>query len=402
MSKKTFELQSPRATGGNIVLFRSDVDLATQQSILSGVSGTTVESFAPRDGHLPEEADDLVALVLEHVNIGFISAQTGASQTETMRVELMDDDRVISVRPELYLFALKTYQDADDRTWGVDAVGAWVSQYTGAGIKVAILDTGLDLQHPDFANRTIVSESFVTGEDVQDGQGHGTHCAGTAVGSQTSDESFRYGVASDADIYVGKVLGNNGSGRERDVLTGMAWAIEQGCEVISMSLGSAVGAGDTYSPEYEELGRLALESGSLIVAAAGNSSARRSGFVAPVGSPANAPSIMAVAAVDETLSVADFSSGGINSDGGEVNVAGPGVDVFSSVPQPQLYADLSGTSMACPHVAGVAAHWAEADESLRGQALWDKIIETSSPLADDARDIGAGLVQSPPAAAGSV
>lgn len=402
MSKKTFELQSPRRTGGHIVLFRPDVDLSTQQSILGSVSGTTVQSFVPQDGHLPDDADEQSALVLEHVNIGFISPRIEASQFETMQADLMSDDRVRSMRPELYLFALKTYQDADEQTWGVDAVGASVSRYTGAGIKVAILDTGLDLQHPDFAGRNIVAESFVIGEDVQDSQGHGTHCAGTAVGNRTSDGGFRYGVASDADIYIGKVLANNGSGRERDVLTGMAWAIEQGCDVISMSLGSDVREGETYAPEYEELGRLALESGSLIVAAAGNSSTRRSGFIAPVGSPANAPSIMAVAAIDETLSVADFSCGGINPDGGEVNISGPGVDIFSAVPQPKLYATFSGTSMACPHVAGVAAHWAEADETLRGRALWEKIVETSSQLTNDTRDIGAGLAQSPVVAAGLV
>lgn len=183
---------------------------------------------------------------------------------------------------------------------------------------------------------------------MQDGQGHGTHRAGTATGGPTSDGNFRYGVASGADLYVGKVLGNNGSGRERDVLAGIAWAIEQGCEVISMSLGTAVGEGDSYSPEYEELGRMALDNDCIIAAAAGNSSSRRFGFIAPVGSPANAPSVMAVAAVDETLTVADFSSGGINPDDGEVNITGPGVSVFSSVPQPRLYRDLSGTSMNKP------------------------------------------------------
>lgn len=395
MSKKSFDLQNPRPTGGSIVMFKPGVNLATQETILGNMSGASVGSFKPEAGCLPEEADDLGAIILENTNIGFISEKMGVTENLDMRTQLIEDDRILSVRPEFYLFALETHQDDEEKTWGVDAVGAWSSKFTGAGIKVAILDTGLDLEHPDFSGRTIVSESFVSGEDAQDGQGHGTHCAGTAAGGLTSDGNFRYGVASGADLYVGKVLGNNGSGRERDVLTGIAWAIEQGCEVISMSLGSAVREGDSYSPEYEELGRMALEKGCMIVAAAGNSSSRRFGFIAPVGSPANAPSIIAVAAVDETLTVADFSSGGINPDGGEVNIAGPGVDVFSSVPQPRLYRELSGTSMACPHVAGVAALWAESDNSLRGQALWDKLIETARSLDDEARDVGAGLTQAP-------
>jgi len=104
---------------------------------------------------------------------------------------------------------------------------------------------------------------------------------------------------------------------------------------------------------------------------------------------------MAVAAVDQALEVAEFSSGGINPDGGEVNIAAPGVGIFSSALEPQRYATYSGTSMACPHVAGVAALIAESDPSLRGQALWDKLVETARALRGTERDLGAGLVQSP-------
>ncbi|NSX55283.1 S8 family serine peptidase [Sulfitobacter sp. 1151] len=332
------------------------------------------------------------ALILEHVNIGFLSENLGLSENSNIRSKLKDDERVRSVRPEFYYFAFETFEDDDEKTWGVDAVGAWTSALTGAGVKLAVLDTGFDLQHPDFTGRNIVSESFVRGETVQDGQGHGTHCAGTAAGGLTSDGSFRYGVAPEADLYIGKVLGNNGTGRERDILTGMAWAIEQNCDIISMSLGAPVREGETFIPEYEDLAQIALQNGCLIIAAAGNDSARSYGYIAPVGSPANAPSIMAVAALDPTLAVADFSSGGINSNGGEINIAGPGVGVFSASPAPQLYRTLSGTSMACPHVAGIAALWAETDPNLRGQALWDALVQNTRPLQDAERDIGAGLV----------
>lgn len=175
----------------------------------------------------------------------------------------------------------------------------------------------------------------------------------------------------------------------------MLWAIDSGCEVISMSLGRPTRRGETSAPEYERLGRLALDRGLLIIAASGNDSARRYGFVAPVGAPANASTIMAVGAVDQQLGVAEFSNGGINPGGGQLDIAGPGVGVASSVPRPRLYATLRGTSMACPHVAGVAALWAQADPSLRGAALWSKLTQTAMTLQEPARDVGAGLARAP-------
>ena len=104
---------------------------------------------------------------------------------------------------------------------------------------------------------------------------------------------------------------------------------------------------------------------------------------------------MAVAAVDSNLQIASFSSGGINDNGGEVNIAGPGVDVLSSVPMPQRYRRLSGTSMATPHVAGIAALYAQSDPSLRGQALWDVLRRTAVDIGLPMRDAGAGLAQCP-------
>jgi subtilisin family serine protease len=253
----------------------------------------------------------------------------------------------------------------------------------------------MDTGHPDFAGRSIVTRSFVAGETADDVQGHGTHCAGTAAGPAAAGNRPSYGVATEADIFVGKVLNNSGSGLEIDILAGMAWAIEQGCQVISMSLGRATQVGEIPSAAYERLGRRALDSGSLIVAAAGNESSRQFGFIAPVGAPANSPSILAVAAIDFEGKIAEFSCGGINPNGGEVNIAAPGVGVFSSFPRPELYKTLRGTSMACPHVAGLAALLAESDASLRGQALWDAIVSGAAKLSLDASDVGAGLAQAP-------
>lgn len=158
-----------------------------------------------------------------------------------------------------------------------------------------------------------------------------------------------------------------------------------------MSLGRATAPGESYSADYERAGATALANGCLVVAAAGNESARRYNHIAPVGAPANSPSILAVAAVDSNLRIADFSCGGINPDG-HVDIAGPGVDVFSSVPLPRRYARYPGTSMATPHVAGTAAIIAAEDPRFRGVELWRELVRRARQLGLPARDVGAGLV----------
>jgi len=284
--------------------------------------------------------------------------------------------------------------DESKVTWGIQAVGADKSRYTGKGIRVAILDTGLDLAHPDFAGRRLISRSFIEGQTAQDGNGHGTHCAGIAAGSAASESGIRYGVAGEAGLHIGKVLSDEGSGGDGAVLEGIDWAISKGCQIISMSLGSPVQPDQAYSRVFEEVARRALAAGSVIIAAAGNDS-HRPDDIAPVSHPANCPSIMAVAALDDRLAVAPFSSGGIVAGGGEVDIAAPGVDILSSWPAPEHYNRISGTSMATPFVAGVAALRAQSDKSLRGQALLASLTQTAKPLDAPARDVGAGIVQAP-------
>lgn len=284
--------------------------------------------------------------------------------------------------------------DESAATWGVQAVGAHQSSHTGKNIRIAVLDTGLDLGHPDFSGRKIVTRSFIAGQTAQDDNGHGTHCAGIAAGPPHPSSGPRYGVAGDAELYIGKVLGDEGSGGDGGVLEGIDWAIEHQCQIISMSLGSPVQAGQAYSSIFEEVARRALSAGTVIIAAAGNDS-RRPGHIAPVSHPANCPSIMAVAAVDQAMQVAAFSSGGLLAEGGKVDIAAPGVDVLSSWPTPQLYNTISGTSMATPFVAGAAALYAQADTNARGQELLDTLLRRAAALGLPERDTGAGLVQVP-------
>ena len=280
-------------------------------------------------------------------------------------------------------------------TWGLQATGVVRSRFSGKGMQVAVLDTGFDLQHPDFGGRNVVRQSFVQGQAVQDGHGHGTHCIGTSCGPQQPPILPRYGIGYNSTIFVGKVLSNQGSGRDGDILNGINWAVTNRCAVVSMSLGARVLPGQGFSPVFENAAIRALRAGTLIIAAAGNDSRRDLGIFMPVSHPANCPSIMAVAAVDARLQVGFFSNRGINPQGGQIDIAGPGVDVYSSWPMPTRYNTISGTSMATPHVAGIAALHAEADASARGQILWNRLTQTARRLTLPSVDVGAGLVQAP-------
>jgi subtilisin len=314
------------------------------------------------------------------------------------------DAQTLLVEPERYVRAsgladgptatTPPLADTTLATWGLQATRILSSRYAGRGIRVAILDTGVDLQHPDFAGRTIVSQSFVTGLPVDDGNGHGTFCAGVACGPQQPSQPPRYGIAFGADLYIAKVLDDSAGGTDGNILAGIDWAVRNSCAVISMSLGSPVAVGDSYPHVYEQVAARALAAGSLLIAPAGNES-QRPDTIAPVEHPANCPSILAIGALDPSFVVAPFSNGGLNPDGGEVNLAAPGIAIFSAAPRPTLYQTASGTSMAAPYAAGIAALLAEANPTARGAVLQALLLQSFVALVAPARDVGAGLVQAP-------
>jgi subtilisin family serine protease len=285
--------------------------------------------------------------------------------------------------------------DESANTWGLVSTGVLNSSRTGRGIRVAVLDSGIDLQHPDFAGRQVVTHSFIDGETVQDVHSHGTHCIGTALGSAKPPSLPRYGVAGETEIYAGKVLSNAGSGADGGILGGINWALENGCRVISMSLGAATQRGQRHSDVYEAVAQRALAQNTIIIAAGGNESDRPKGVINPVGHPANCPSIMAVGAVDSDMQIAWFSVRGTEPDGGGIDIVGPGMDIYSTVPLPAAHGRKNGTSMACPHVAGIAALYCEANPNASAKDIWQLLIKNAKPLEGDPADFGAGLVQAP-------
>jgi subtilisin family serine protease len=391
-------IAAPRPTGRRLVKFKKSVELSDMRSILSEASGVPVFSTADLAHSLEAaqlSASGAATVVLDRFSIAAIGGGSGEASSAAERLEATG--AVEDSRPEFWMFAIDgpPWVDVADATWGLAATRAASSAYDGAGIRLAVLDTGFDAGHPDFQASRITYQSFVEGQSIQDVQGHGTHTTGTAAGRAPHSPNLpRYGVAPGADLYVGKVLNDSGAGRELDIIAGIAWALDNECQVISLSLGRMVQPDEQYDPMYEDIAAQALEEGCLIVAAAGNDSDRRYGYVAPVGAPANAPSVLAVAAVGADGRVATFSCGGVGT--GQVDISAPGVGVFSAFPAPQLYKGLSGTSMACPHVAGIAALWAQKDPALRGRLLWDALLANSAGLPEhNYVDLGQGLVQAP-------
>jgi len=284
-------------------------------------------------------------------------------------------------------------------SWCLRAIGIdeHYAVATGNGVKVAVLDTGVYLDHPDFKGAFIEgvnAVSFVEGESVNDLNGHGTHCIGV-IGATAEPEGIgRYSVAPEAEMLAGKVLDNGGSGWDDQIIEGIEWAVEQGAQVISMSLGSPRQVGEPFNDLYETLAETFHDGGTevLFVAAAGNESNRRFFQRSPVGNPAACPSFLSVAAVDSRKSVANFSNAELDGIG-RLDISGPGVAVASAWTGGG-YRSIAGTSMATPHVAAVAALLLERDATLGWRGVRKQLLAGAQPLGNPS-DYGAGLVQAP-------
>lgn len=296
--------------------------------------------------------------------------------------------------------------DQDEEwSWSLRSIGMrpGYSTATGKGVKVAVLDTGVDLDHPDLAHHFVGHkaenlESFIEGEDVDDGNGHGTHVSGIVAGATDSSGGIRYSVAPDAELLVGKVLDNRGDGSDDTVLSGIAWASVMGARVVNLSLGGERELDGWFEQDYEVLAdRVAEASATLLIAAAGNDSDRNAEppTLAPVDNPAAAPSIVAVAACDSKLLPGWFSNAELDIIG-RLDVSAPGVDIYSTY-NDGSFAYLDGTSMATPHVAGLAALRLEMSPALSPEALRAEIRETvrRPPPPAARRDYGHGVATAP-------
>lgn len=247
---------------------------------------------------------------------------------------------------------------------------------TGAGVRVAVIDTGITPRHPDL--RVYGGASFVPGVTRwHDDHYHGTHVAGTVAA--LANGRGVVGVAPAARLYAVKVLNRAGSGRLSWILNGLAWCVRTRMHIVNLSLGSGATTHNprVYSRAYENAGRALRRRGILAVAAAGNSGRTRRPFV---GNPARCPSFMAVSAIDCRRRRAPFSSYGP-----QVEITAPGVKVLSTVPRTG-YRRLSGTSMATPHVAGVASLVKRRRPAWRGDTIRVHLWRTALDLGTPGRD----------------
>jgi subtilisin family serine protease len=257
----------------------------------------------------------------------------------------------------------------------------------GSGVTVAVIDTGIDPTHPDLDEGTVAARRDFTDENRSgDPVGHGTHVAGVITGDGEANDSF-VGVAPGARLLDARVLNSQGSGRTSWVIDGLEWAVDRDADVASMSLGSQART-DEDGPLVEAVEEATTE-GTLVVAAAGNA-----GGFASVGTPGVAPEALTVAAVDDDSAVAPFSSRGPASTGAilKPEIAAPGVQVTSACPggtgcdltQPGgSYTALNGTSMATPHVSGVAALTLAAHPDRSVRELKHTLVSSARPVPRD-------------------
>ncbi|MGH3499971.1 MAG: S8 family serine peptidase, partial [Nocardioidaceae bacterium] len=282
----------------------------------------------------------------------------------------------------------------DESVPQIGAPTAWDRGYDGSGVTVAVLDTGIDTDHPDLAGKVVAAKNFSNSDTVDDHFGHGTHVASTIGGSGAASDGKYKGVAPGVDLMNVKVLGDSGSGTTSEMIDGMEWAAQHDADVVNLSLGVRGSYTDGTDPGSQAVNALTEQYGTLFVIAAGNDGPNAS----TITTPGTADKALTVGAVDKQDELAGFSSRGpragdralkpdITAPGVHITAARAGGTALCQVgcvqpedgPVNEYYTSASGTSMATPHVAGAAALMADARPDLDAMQLKELLMGTASP-----------------------
>lgn len=313
--------------------------------------------------------------------INGVAVQVQSSKVVNM---LKNQKEILRIDDDLKVHALgkptkiTVSQPPQELPWGVDRIDAdlaWTAS-TGTGVKVAVLDTGIDLDHPDLKQNIKGGYNAINPKkSYNDDNGHGTHVAGI-IGAVDNSIGV-IGVAPNVDLYIVKVLDGYGNGYLSDVIEGLQWSVNNGMQIINMSLGTT-----SDNPSLHNAVKAVYDAGIIIVTSAGNLGPSENS----VTYPAKYPETIAVSAVDNTDSFANFSSVGP-----EVDLAAPGVEILSTW-NDGLYRPLSGTSMAAPHVTGTAALVLSVKGPMAPNELRNYLLQKAENLGLLSTQQGTGLV----------
>lgn len=275
----------------------------------------------------------------------------------------------------------------DESAPQIGAPQAWGAGVTGEGITVAVLDSGIDTNHPDLAGTVVQEADFADTGTTLDEAGHGTHVAATVAATGAASDGLRQGIAHEADLLNGKVLDATGSGSMSGVISGMEWAAEQGADIVNMSLGVRGSYTDGTDPASTAVNNLTDQYGTLFVISAGNA-----GGEGTITTPAAADKALAVGAVDKSDVLAGFSSRGPRAGDFAIkpDVTAPGVDIVAARasgtdmgnPVDESYTAMNGTSMAAPHVAGAAALLMQEYPDWTPEEITAALTSTSEPSSN--------------------
>ncbi|MGW1914301.1 S8 family serine peptidase [Streptomyces sp. NPDC002076] len=413
--KKAVTVQRPKGATGAVRTQRSDgeISVVPDEALPYLRAGTLDRRLFDVSGLIRQGLTDAKAaatpLIVTYGRSARAAAPAGTEQTRSL--PSLRGAAVEAGKGRTFWRSF-THRDGVDKVWldgrvkadmaesnaQIGTRAAWDAGLTGKGVTVAVLDTGVDLSHPDLKDRVSTTKSFVDGEEVADRNGHGTHVTSTVGGSGAASDGTEKGVAPEATLAVGKVLSDQGSGSESQIIAGMEWAARDvHARIVSMSLGSTE-ASDGTDPMAEAVNTLSKETGALFVVAAGNTGAPSS-----IGSPGAADAALTVGAVDSADQPAYFTSAGprYGDNALKPDISAPGVDILAARSQltggSGYYTSMSGTSMATPHVAGVAALLAQEHPDWTGARLKDALMSSSEQLDASAYLLGAGRVSVPDA-----
>jgi subtilisin family serine protease len=317
-----------------------------------------------------------------------IAPLVAAEGTPEAIAKLAEDPRVERI---WYDLPVSTCLDVSTHLIGAPLV--WEQDGLGKDVKVGILDTGCDLAHVDLVERIQASADFTGKGNAQDGNGHGTHVAGIIAGSGQASGGLYRGVAPEANLYIAKVLDDQGGGRTSTVIAGLEWALDQGVQIANLSLGSDGNCDG--SDALSEACDAVVGQGLVVVVAAGNNGPNER----TVGSPGCAHEVITIGASTDDDDIASFSSRGPTLDGRvKPDLVFPGKDIIATRAAGTSlgrninddYAELSGTSMATPHATGVVALLLENEATLSSAAIKGRLKATAVDLGFDFNTQGTG------------